>query len=60
MLFQCVGAIENTTESRNIETMDGLAMRYPKLGIILMLGIAGMFLVGQICPNVLKSTYINV
>ncbi len=44
MLFQCVGAIENTTESRNIETMQGLAMRYPKLGIILMLGIAGLFL----------------
>ena len=44
MLFQCVGAIENTTGSRNVETMQGLAMRYPKLGMILMLGIAGMFL----------------
>ena len=43
MLFQCVGAIENTTGSRDIETMDGLAMRYPKLGIILMIGIAAMF-----------------
>ncbi|MCF0129694.1 MAG: NADH-quinone oxidoreductase subunit L [Pseudobutyrivibrio sp.] len=44
MLFQCVGAIENTTESRNIETMTGLAVKYPKLGAILMMGIAGMFL----------------
>lgn len=44
MLFQCVGAIENTTGSRNIETMQGLAMRYPKLGMILMIGIAGMYL----------------
>lgn len=44
MLFQCVGAIENTTGSRNIEDMQGLVVRYPKLGFILMVGIAGMFL----------------
>ncbi len=44
MLFQCVGAIENTTGSRSIEDMQGLVIRYPKLGFILMVGIAGMFL----------------
>lgn len=44
MLFQCVGAIENTTGSRDIEDMEGLAVRYPKLAFILMVGIAGMFL----------------
>ncbi|MCR5797967.1 NADH-quinone oxidoreductase subunit L [Eubacterium xylanophilum] len=44
MMFQCVGAIENSTGSRDIEDMQGLALRYPKLAFILMLGIAGMFL----------------
>lgn len=44
MMFQCVGAIENSTHSRDIEDMQGLAVRYPKLAFILMLGIAGMFL----------------
>lgn len=44
MLFQCVGAIENTTGSRDIEDMQGLATRFPKLAAILMIGIAGMFL----------------
>ena len=44
MLFQCVGAIENTTGSRDIEDMQGLAVRFPKLAFILMVGIAGMFL----------------
>ena len=44
MLFQCVGAIENTTGSRDIEDMQGLAARFPKLAFILLMGIAGMFL----------------
>ena len=44
MLFQCVGAIENTTGSRDVEDMQGLMAIFPKLAIILMLGIAGMFL----------------
>lgn len=44
MLFQCVGAIENATHSRDIEDMQGLIKRLPKLAFILMLGIAGMFL----------------
>lgn len=44
MLFQVVGAIENTTGSRDIEDMTGLATRFPKLAFILIVGIAGMFL----------------
>ncbi len=44
MLFQCVGAIENTTGSRDVEDMQGLMSIFPKLAIILMIGIAGMFL----------------
>ncbi|MCR5195322.1 MAG: NADH-quinone oxidoreductase subunit L [Pseudobutyrivibrio sp.] len=44
MLFQCVGAIENTTGSRDIEDMQGLMSIFPKLAFILMVGIAGMFL----------------
>lgn len=44
MLFQCVGAIENTTGSRDVEDMQGLFAIFPKLAFILMIGIAGMFL----------------
>ena len=44
MLFQCVGAIENTTGSRDVEDMQGLISIFPKLAVILMIGIAGMFL----------------
>lgn len=44
MLFQCVGAIENTTGSRDVEDMQGLISLFPKLAVVLMIGIAGMFL----------------
>ncbi len=44
MLFQCVGAIENTTGSRDVEDMQGLSTLFGKLAFILMIGIAGMFL----------------
>ena len=44
MLFQCVGAIENTTGSRDVEDMQGLMSIFPKLAFVLMVGIAGMFL----------------
>ncbi|MBR4708279.1 MAG: NADH-quinone oxidoreductase subunit L [Pseudobutyrivibrio sp.] len=44
MLFQCVGAIENTTGSRDVEDMQGLISIFPKLAVVLMIGIAGMFL----------------
>lgn len=44
MLFQCVGAIENSTGNRDIEWMRGLASRLPKLAIIMVVGICGMYL----------------
>lgn len=44
MLFQCIGAIENTTHSRDVESMHGLIQRQPKLATIMIIGICGMFL----------------
>lgn len=44
MCFQAVGAIENTTGSRDIEDMQGLMKRLPKLGLILLIGMSGMYL----------------
>ena len=45
LLFLCVGTAEHHIGSRNIEDMDGLFARMPKLALIMMLGIAAMFLV---------------
>lgn len=44
MLFQAVGAIENATGSRDVETMHGLIIKLPHLAMIMIVGIAGMFL----------------
>ena len=44
MLFQSVGAAENTLHSRDIEDMHGLIIRVPKLAYIMGIGIAGMYL----------------
>lgn len=44
LLFQDVGATENTIGSRDIENMHGLVYRLPMLGIYMFIGIAGMFL----------------
>lgn len=44
LLFQSVGAVENTIGSRDIEDMHGLIKRYPRLAIVITVGIAGMFL----------------
>lgn len=44
MMFLCVGTAEHHIGSRNIEDMDGLFVRMPKLAMIMMIGIAGMFL----------------
>jgi ech hydrogenase subunit A len=44
MLFQCIGAIENSSHSRDIEDMDGLVVRLRKLAFIMILGIVGMYL----------------
>ena len=44
MLFQAVGAVENSIGTRNIERMHGLILRLPKLTYIMGIGIAGMYL----------------
>ena len=44
MMFLSVGTAEHHIGSRDIEDMDGLFTRMPKLAIIMMIGIAGMFL----------------
>lgn len=44
MLFQGVGAIENTIGSRDIEDMHGLICKLPKLAVIMMIGIIAMFI----------------
>jgi len=44
LLFLCVGIIEYKLGSRDIEDMDFLIMRLPKLTAVMMVGMAGMFL----------------
>lgn len=44
MLFLCVGTAEHQIGSRDIEDMDGLFSRMPKLSALMIIGIAGMFL----------------
>jgi ech hydrogenase subunit A len=44
LMFLCVGTVEQQTGSRRIEDMHGLISRMPLLTIIMLIGIAGMFL----------------
>ena len=44
LLFLCVGTAEHQIGSRDIEDMDGLFERLPKLAAFMLVGIAGMFL----------------
>jgi ech hydrogenase subunit A len=44
LLFLCVGIVEYKLGSRDIEDMDYLIMRVPKLATVMMIGMAGMFL----------------
>ena len=43
ILFLCVGTVEHRIGSRDIEDMDGLFSRLPRLARFMMLGIMGMF-----------------
>lgn len=43
LLFLCVGTIEHNIGSRDIEDMDGLIRIMPKMAVMLVIGIAGMF-----------------
>ena len=44
LMFLSVGAVENSTGSRNIEDMHGLIVKLPQLAFVMIIGIAGMFL----------------
>ncbi len=44
LLFLCVGTAEHNIGSRDIEDMDGLFNRMPRLAMFMIIGIAGMFL----------------
>lgn len=44
LLFLCVGTAEHNIDSRDIEDMDGLFSRMPKLATYMIVGISGMFL----------------
>ena len=43
LLFICVGSAEHQIGSRDIEHMDGLFARLPKLALCMIIGIFGMF-----------------
>ena len=44
LLFLCVGTAEHNIGSRDIEDMDGLFEKMPRLASFMLIGIAGMFL----------------
>ncbi len=44
LLFLCVGLVEHRTHSRDIESMSGLILNMPKVAIMMLIGMAGMFL----------------
>jgi ech hydrogenase subunit A len=44
LLFLCVGTVEQTIGSKDIEDMSGLIVRMPKVAIMMFIGMAGMFL----------------
>ena len=44
LLFLSVGTVEHRIRSREIDDMNGLIVRMPKIAAIMVIGIAGMFL----------------
>jgi ech hydrogenase subunit A len=44
LLFLCVGYVEHKLHSREIEAMSGLILSMPRVGIMMLIGMAGMFL----------------
>ena len=43
-MFLCVGTVEHRIKSREIEDMNGLIVRLPRIAAMMVIGIAGMFL----------------
>lgn len=44
LLFLCVGVVEHRLHSRDIESMSGLILQVPQLAVMMLIGMAGMFL----------------
>lgn len=44
LLFMCVGVVEHKIGSRNIDDMTGLILKMPRVSVMLLIGMAGMFL----------------
>ncbi len=44
LMFLSVGAVENSTGSRDVEDMHGLVIKLPKMAFVMIVGICGMFL----------------
>jgi ech hydrogenase subunit A len=44
LLFLCVGVVEHRLHSRDIEAMSGLVIQWPRLAVMMQIGMAGMFL----------------
>ena len=44
LLFLCVGVVDHKLHSRNIEDMSGLILRMPRVAVMMLIGMAGMFL----------------
>lgn len=44
LLFLCVGVVEHKLHSREIEAMSGLVLNMPRVAVMMLIGMAGMFL----------------
>lgn len=44
LLFLCVGVVEHHLHSRDIDAMSGLILNTPRVAIMMLIGMAGMFL----------------
>jgi len=44
LLFLCVGVVEHKVHSRDIEAMSGLIVAMPRVAVMMLIGMAGMFL----------------
>ena len=42
-MFLCVGTVENRIGSRDLEDMDNIIVKLPKLAVMMIIGISGMF-----------------
>jgi len=44
LLFLCVGVVDHKMHTRSIEEMSGLIRRLPRVAVMMLIGMAGMFL----------------